>query len=428
MKRKVLAAVLAVSLLLGLTGCAPKLELTGLMLANTTLVLAPGQSIPVEPAFNFDRDAPTEEEIAVVLQQLQLIWESSDVAVAAVDESGLVTAIGPGTAMIVVGDAEGQYRAEVAVTVVVLVQSAEMPQALTLDLLAGETARLQPTVLPANATGVVVTFASSDETVVTVHADGTLTPIGEGEAAVTATLVGDGPNGRTEAVLTTRVAVLLLPQSIALETDAGTLYVGRSQQLMPYTLPLEAPETTYHYQSSDEAVAVVGKTGTVTAMGAGEATITVTCAEGHATEYALTVLQEPKPRAGGKGAAENMEALADAPKAGTDGKSAAVNPLCGEKGHTKMGMCQICLAWIRCDNSTGPGHTELGNCPKCHLVLSLCNNNGPGHSENGTCVGCGRTMNCDWNGLGHKEVGQCPTCGLMNGGSGVGDGAPGVDG
>ncbi len=286
MKRKLLAMLAVAGLLLSLTGCAEQVQLAGLQVNGSVPVLAVGGTAPVALQYSFSKDAPTEEEIAAVLEQVTLVWSSSDEAVATVDMEGTVTAVAPGTATItasttVPGSTSGQgvYSATVDVTVLVPLESATIPDEITLDLLAGETAKLEVSVQPATATGVETTYASSDEAIATVDASGKVTPVAAGEATITTTVTGGGLEGPAEKTLATKVIVALLPQGIGLENTEGLLYVGYSTQLEPYSLPEEAPETTYTYKSSDKAVATVDEEGGIKAIASGTATITVTSEE-----------------------------------------------------------------------------------------------------------------------------------------------------
>lgn len=293
MKTKVVPVMVTLCLLVGLCGCAP-VSVTGLALPTAALTLAVGQTAELSLAPSYSAEAPSEDEMAAALAEAALLWSSSDEAVATV-ANGVVTAVAPGSAEIAVADGAGAHRAAVNVAVVVPVERAELPEELTLDLLSGETATLAVDVRPANATNVEVAYASSDDTVVTVGEDGTLTPVAEGEAEVTATVAGDGTDGRTTQALKTTVLVKKLPQGITLGESEGLLYVGYTHQLQPHTLPVEAPPSTYSFESGDEAVATAGADGTVTAQKVGTATITVTSAEGHTAMFTVTVTAAPAP-------------------------------------------------------------------------------------------------------------------------------------
>lgn len=109
-------------------------------------------------------------------------WESSDTAVATVGADGTVTAVAPGTVTITVTGANATASCTVTVTIpperIVLSQE-------ELSLNVGSTQPLAAVVMPENATDKQVTWESSDTAIVTVGADGTVTAVAPGSAAVT---------------------------------------------------------------------------------------------------------------------------------------------------------------------------------------------------------------------------------------------------
>ena len=134
-------------------------------------------------------------------------WTSSDDTVLTVSASGLVTALKEGTATITAtgfGDVEGTC----SITV-----TAAAPASLTVE--APETLSLFDGTGKAKVTSVVytdgttvtenlpdVTFTSDNEAVLTVSADGTLTPVDAGQATVTATAEAGGRTITGSAVVT----------------------------------------------------------------------------------------------------------------------------------------------------------------------------------------------------------------------------------
>lgn len=118
-------------------------------------------------------------------------WSSADEAIAKVDETGKVTAVGEGTTTITA--AAGGQSATCAVTVnaktpvTVTVTGVELtPTELTAK--EGDTLeKLVATVKPEDATNKNVTWTSSNEAVVTVDGEGNVTIVGEGEAIITVT-------------------------------------------------------------------------------------------------------------------------------------------------------------------------------------------------------------------------------------------------
>lgn len=110
-------------------------------------------------------------------------WKSSDKTVATVDESGLVTAVGNGTANITATTEDGNFKATCQVTV-------EIPElTLSLDkteLTLTQTEEQQKLTATVSDTEEKVTWLSSDPFVATVTRDGIVTAIANGTATITA--------------------------------------------------------------------------------------------------------------------------------------------------------------------------------------------------------------------------------------------------
>lgn len=130
-------------------------------------------------------------------------WKSSDTSIATVSSSGLVTAVKDGTVAITATVPGSTVSGTAAITV----EDAD-PTELSLtpssvSLLAGTTATLTPSFKPenVNASGVKIKWASSDEKVATVDADGVVTAVSDGETTITAT-VDDGRGVKATATVT----------------------------------------------------------------------------------------------------------------------------------------------------------------------------------------------------------------------------------
>ena len=110
-------------------------------------------------------------------------WKSSNKTVATVDESGVVTAVGNGTADITATTEDGNFTATCKVTV-------EIPElTLSLDkteLTLTQTEEQQKLTATVSDTEEKVTWLSSDPFVATVTRDGTVTAIANGTATITA--------------------------------------------------------------------------------------------------------------------------------------------------------------------------------------------------------------------------------------------------
>ena len=202
-------------------------------------------------------------------------FESSDPGVVTVDENGACHAVGLGNAVITVTADDPDYSgsAECRVSVVSRVNS------ITLDaenalLYQNGTQQLTAAVDPADLTDVSFAWASSDEAVATVTADGLVTAVGVGRATVTySALDGSGIQGKCD------VLVGVQAKGLKLDEKAITLLVGAgedlsSRQLAAVFTPEEASVFGVTWSSSNESIATVDENGKVTGVAPGKATIT----------------------------------------------------------------------------------------------------------------------------------------------------------
>jgi uncharacterized protein YjdB len=107
--------------------------------------------------------------------------------VATVSESGLVTAVGKGTATITVKSNNGK-KATCKLTVTVPVKSVKLSQT-SITIKEGSTAQLKATVEPTNASNKEVTWKSNDSNIAKVNKSGKITAVKEGKATITVTSV-----------------------------------------------------------------------------------------------------------------------------------------------------------------------------------------------------------------------------------------------
>jgi len=194
-----------------------------------------------------------------------VIWSSTDETVATVDENGLVTAVGKGTAMIIALTEEGYKSAMCTVTVDNVVTSVTLNnEALTIAK--NGTAQLTATCTPADADDLSLTWASSDETVATVDATGQVTAIGKGTATITVT-AATGVSAQCVVTVTNPMT------SFRFANATLTLQKGSSQALTLVPTPADADPVTLVWSSTDETVATVDENGVLTAIDLGTTVI-----------------------------------------------------------------------------------------------------------------------------------------------------------
>ena len=205
-----------------------------------------------------------------------LHWSSSNPAVLTVDENGMVTAVGAGTATITVTAVGTNVSATTATITVSTVEATgitinEGGYWDTFELNVGETKQLTATIQPENTTDKTVTWSSNNTSVATVDQNGLVTAVSTGTATITVTTsngVSNGTNIRVKAIE---------PTSITINENTGEiipLYVGDTYQLSATVLPENAGNKTVRWSSEDNNIARVSSSGLVKAMGAGFVNIT----------------------------------------------------------------------------------------------------------------------------------------------------------
>ena len=298
MKRKtiILAVVAAAAMALSLVGCGVKI--TNIAVPESAMV-EKGESITLPVVYGTD-DAPavtpetaatgesaeTDEKLAKAASKLTVEWTSSDESVATVDATGMVVAVSAGEADITASVTDSEMSAVCKVTVKVAAKDITVPDNLDVKLNDGNETTVEATVSPADATDVKVSYASTDEAVATVDKDGKVQILQPGECDIVTTLTQEG---KKVVEKKTHIKAFYEVEGITLDKTEGILTAGNTVTLNATVLPEEiADETIVTWTSSDEKVATVDENGKVTAIAAGEATITANAVE-KSTTYKLTV-------------------------------------------------------------------------------------------------------------------------------------------
>ena len=302
MKKKIIVlAATAIIMAVALAGCGVKI--TNIAVPDAVTV-EKGEAVVLPVAFGTDdtpavtpetaatgESAETDEKLAKAASKLTVEWTSSDESVATVDATGMVVAVSAGEADITASVTDSEMSAVCKVTVKVAAKDITVPDNLDVKLNDGNETTVEATVSPADATDVKVSYASTDEAVATVDKDGGVQVLQPGECDITTTLMQDGEKVTEK---TTHVKAFYEVESITLDSNEGKLTVGNSHTIKATVAPEEvAAETTIEWLSSNEKVATVDENGKVTAIAAGEATITATAGE-ESANYEVTVEQPKK--------------------------------------------------------------------------------------------------------------------------------------
>jgi uncharacterized protein YjdB len=220
-----------------------------------------------------------------ILTGRSVSWRSEDGAVAQVDGSGVVTAVGAGGTRVIAAAEGVEGAASVNVSLRPVAAVSVSPPSATLSL--GAAIQFHALLTAADGSvlpGRPVLWSSDASGIAHIEATGRVTAVGVGTATITAT--AEGVSGRATLVvqLVPVATVAVLPATLDLkpgdtgkltaETRAadGTLLSGR----------------VVTWASSDVAIATVDANGNVTGVAAGTATITAT-SEGQSGTAAVSV-------------------------------------------------------------------------------------------------------------------------------------------
>lgn len=293
-----------------LTACGgPKL--IGVALPETPLVLATGETATAETSYTYDGETPENA-------QPEVVYTSSDEAIATVDENGVITGVAEGETTITA--TVGELSASRTVSVIIPVDSLTAED-ISLHLADGA-APLTYVVTPEHFTG-NLTFASADESIATVDAAGQVTPVAVGDTTVTVT----APNGLTA---TAAVHVWDGPKALTLTPGKTEITTGGGTQIaVADEAGNEVAAESLTWTSSDESIATVTE-GWVDVTGTGAVTITASTEYGVSTSVELTGVAPAARPAASAGAASG--AAAGSASSGGSGAGGSSAPAAGA-GH-----------------------------------------------------------------------------------------------
>lgn len=208
----------------------------------------------------------------------RLNYRSDDSQIASVSETGLVTALKYGTAIITASTANNRV-AVCKITVkkeLIPVNSVSLDNS-TLTLFEQEGATLTASVLPEDADNQELSWSSDNEEVVTVNNYGFIKALKAGSATITVTTQDGGKTATCRITVEHRAIEVA---SIRLSQQRKTLFVGDELMLSVTFTPENPDNKSLSWSSSNEQVASVDQEGKVSAKAQGEAVITVRSANG----------------------------------------------------------------------------------------------------------------------------------------------------
>lgn len=213
-----------------------------------------------------------------------LVYTNYDQSLLQISDDGVVTALFYGETYVTVQSKEN--AAATATRKVVVTDNSV--HALKLndyakDMYQGETAQLSVAVYPQQAENKAINWSSSDESILQVSSNGTVTSLGNGTAMVTATSV-DNPSVQVTATINCHAKLK------SLVFDNSLFQTSRTTAQFPAVTsdPAEC-DFTLQYACDNTDVADVDKDGNITFKKAGKVTVTVT-----GTDYKGNTVQGQK--------------------------------------------------------------------------------------------------------------------------------------
>jgi len=215
----------------------------------------------------------------------QVVWSSSNSSVASVDQSGLVTAKGVGTTVIMVKTKDGGFTAICTINVGRVATAVKL-DVTTLVMNTGDYYYLEATLTPADSTEKTVMYESSDTKVAVVSKKGKVTAKGAGACVIMA---------KTKSGSMAYCAVTVMQGVTGLELGENILEiaVGEEYEMDVNILPKTATNKNVKWVSSNEEVFTVDEEGELLGIAGGVAVLTCTSEEGSFMAFCVvTVVEE----------------------------------------------------------------------------------------------------------------------------------------
>ena len=204
-----------------------------------------------------------------------VVWSSSDENIARVGKDGRITAVALGRCEILcTSSTNGEVQAKAVVNVQQPVTKIILDNVPV--IYAEESAKLTAHVEPDNATNPALAFRSSNEKILTVDADGTVTGVSAGEAYVTA-VTTDGSNRQAKV----KVKVMQHLTGVRMLRRTAYIDVGAANLTRAIVEPEKGTNNNMTWESADPSIASVEpeakQPNRVKIKGVREGITTVTC-------------------------------------------------------------------------------------------------------------------------------------------------------
>ena len=253
---------------IAIVACGKSDEDVNKVVAVNSVAINPTGPITLQPGEEVTLTASIEPENSTTRKAE---WSSDNSSIATVTATGKVKAIAVGTAIITAKAEDKVATCRIDVTEEIIeAEDIVISPTGAQTLQPGEELQLTATISPENATNKSVIWSSDDRDIAMVDATGLVKAIDEGVAIITASI------GKLTATCKLTVAREIIEVTSVEITPEGpiTITEGEELQLTATVAPENATNKEVTWSSSDKTIATVSETGLVTAIAAGEATIT----------------------------------------------------------------------------------------------------------------------------------------------------------
>ena len=317
------AAATAIAAILGTLSCGDSgTELGPQSSVATTLLVSPATTALTALDEIVQLTAEVRDQNGRQMESATVTWSSSDVAVATVGPTGLVTAVANGSTMVTASS--GSASADAQVSVEQQVAGVQVsPSSTTLASL-GDTVRLAAEGVDANGNPVATvefSWSSDDSAVAAVSPTGLVTAMANGSAMVTASS-GSASADAQVSVEQQVAGVQVSPSSTTLASLGDTVRLA-AEGVDANGNPVATVE--FSWSSDDSAVAAVSPTGLVTAMANGSAM--VTASSGSASADAQVSVEQQVAGVQVSPSSTTLASLGDTVRLAAEGVDANGNPV-----------------------------------------------------------------------------------------------------
>ena len=251
-------------------------------------VLQHVSGLSISPKEIFLTELGQREQLSAVIEPISatdktIKWISSSPNICHVSNTGQITALSYGFAVITAITNDGGFEDYCLVNVIKPVKSIVLSQeTATLDC--GSSLHLEAIINPEDATNKTLRWHTSNSDVATVDSNGIVTAVNQGNAVIMVE-TSDGSNLQASCL----VSVIQPVSDIVLEYSSITLEVGDEKYIDTYVLPEDATNKNISWQSVNPEIAAVSD-GTVRAISEGETLIIVSAMDNSGINKTCSVL------------------------------------------------------------------------------------------------------------------------------------------